>query len=336
MCRMRKVLLSSVAAAALLAGAENARADDGWMDRNWYATLFSGAGFPEEVGMTHDGTTYNTDLKTGFTLGAAVGTELVPGLRGELEFSYQRYTADDYTFFAGQPRQPADGPANLYYLLANVWKDIDLGYRITPYVGAGLGVGIADINIEHGAPGDPDLDDAGVGLAAQLGAGVRVPVYENISLDLSYRFKALMTATILGDAGDQDEHGKMSFYSHLFQAGLVFDFGGPRPSDVRALVTGDEPNWYVSLFSGVTFPEDVGFEGYSFIYNHRMKDGFTVGGAVGTQLAEGLRGEIEFSYLNYASKDYTPAGGFPNVPASGDTDLYFILTNLWKDIDIGH
>ncbi len=333
---MRKVLLSSVAATALVLGAENARADDSWMDRNWYATLFAGAGFPEEVGMTHDGTTYNTDLKTGFTVGGAVGTELVPGLRGELEFSYQRYTANDYTYFAGQPPQFADGPANLYYLLANVWKDIDLGYRITPYVGAGLGVGIADINIEHGTPSEPDLDDSGAGLAAQLGAGVRVPLYENISLDLSYRFKALMTATILGDAGDGDEHGKMSFYSHLVQAGLVFDFGGPKPSDIAALSAVDDQNWYVSLFSGATFPEDVGFESYSFIYNHSMKDGFTVGGAVGTQLTDGLRGEIEFSYVNYASKDYTPFRGFPNIPASGDTDLYFILANLWKDIDIGH
>lgn len=333
---MRKILLSSVAATALLVGAENARADDSWMERNWYATLFSGAGFPEEVGMTHDGTTYNTDLKTGFTLGAAIGTELAPGLRGELEFSYQRYTADDYTFFAAQPPQFADGPANLYYLLANVWKDIDLGHRITPYVGAGLGVGIADINIEHQANNDPDLDDAGVGLAAQLGAGIRVPLYENISLDLSYRFKALLTATVLGDAGDQDEHGKMSFYSHLVQAGLVFDFGGPKASDIRALVAGEEPNWYVSLFGGATFPEDVGFEDFSSVYNYRMKDGFTIGGAVGTELADGLRGELEFSYVNYAANDYNALVFLPNVPSTGDVDLYFILANLWKDIDLGH
>lgn len=333
---MRKALLSSVAATAMILGADAARADDpAALDPYWYVTLFGGIGSLHDVAMTHDGYLYNTNFNTGFTVGAAVGTELAPGLRGELEFSYQRYNAKDYTYIAGQPPVFADGPADLYFFLANVWKDLDLGHAITPYVGLGVGLGVADIDVEHIPNNEPDLNDSGVGLAAQLGAGIRMALSDRMSLDLSYRFRALATTTILGDRSDADDHGKMSWFTHAFQAGLSLDLGGPKSSDLRTLSGLGGEDWYVSLFAGATFPEDVGFETYSYVYNHRMKDGFTVGAALGTYVAPGLRGELEFAYQNYASKDYTPFAGFFNIPETGDVDLYFVLANLWKDIELG-
>ncbi len=335
---MRKLLLSSVAATAMVLAAEAARADEpAAPGRHWYATLFAGGAFPEDVGFTHEPFIYNTDLRTGFTVGGAIGTEVLPGLRGELEFSYQRYTADDYTGYAGQPVAGfAGGPANLYFFLANLWKDFDLGMGVTPYVGGGIGLGIADVNIEVFIPPEPDINDSGVGLAAQLGAGIKVPIFDNISLDFSYRFKALVGTTLLGDRSDADNHAKASFYTHLVQAGIVFDFGGPKSSDVRSLSAAGGEDWYVSLFGGVVLPEDIGFVLYSGVYNIRAKTGFTVGSAIGTQIAEGLRGELEFSYANYSGKDYTYFRGAPPSPITGDVDLYYILANLWKDVNIGH
>jgi hypothetical protein len=109
--------------------------------------------------------------------------------------------------------------------------------------------------------------------------------------------------------------------------------------------------WYVSVFGGWSMPNDidVAFENfcsgclYSF-YDDRteidLDNGFMAGIALGAQVNEWLRGEVELSgnwhdvdenvVFNYSP----PPGGSFTAQADGDVDALFLLANLWVDLPI--
>lgn len=96
---------------------------------------------------------------------------------------------------------------------------------------------------------------------------------------------------------------------------------------------GEGGNWYVSLFGGAAMPSS-GVWSTAEVYTFEGKTGFSVGMAVGTELADGLRGEVELSYLNYALDAYSSETG-SSEKASGNLKAGFLLANVWNDIDLG-
>ncbi len=103
--------------------------------------------------------------------------------------------------------------------MANLWVDLDTGSGFTPYIGGGVGIGYVAAEAEASG-GVTALDADGVGLAYQLGAGVKFDVADNIALDLGYRFKGV-SAEISGE-GTEDVVAHIG--SHVIQAGLTFGF----------------------------------------------------------------------------------------------------------------
>ncbi len=328
---MRNRLNLTVSAAAIAFGvlwaAPLAQADalQDILGANAYVSVFGGGTFAR-LQAQYNNDVYDAHLKDGFTVGAAIGSYVGPGLRFERELSYQRNKNSKVRYTQGN-FDPMTGDTEAIFLLANLWKDIDVGMG-SLYVGGGLGT--AFVSSKDNA--SQVWNDTGLALAAQLGAGLRVPVTDRMALDLGYRLKTAIDAPFDGKNGDSN--AAMTIYSHNVQLGLSYALGEGSQIQPVADLDVSSPGWYVSVFGGGAFPEHVNFD-YGSVYSLEGKTGFTVGAAVGTELAPGLRGELELSYLRHAIDGYTTFGGQASQPATGHLEQTYLLANVWKDFQLG-
>ena len=83
-----------------------------------------------------------------------------------------------------------------------------------------------------------------------------------------------------------DEHAATTVYSHSAQLGLTYAFGDNSQVMPPAGGGAGGSDWYVSVFGGAAFPEDINFD-YGTVYAFSGKTGFTIGAAVGTHFAQG-------------------------------------------------
>jgi opacity protein-like surface antigen len=293
---------------------------------DWYVSMFAG-GTQADTIWGYSGNAYSIDHKLGFTVGGAIGTHLAPGLRTELELSYARSALDSYSTEDGTDN-PAGGHLEQGFLLGNIWKDFELG-AVTPYIGGGLGFGAAHFDNANAA-GSVLSDDTGYGLAGQFGFGARVAVSDNLSVDLGYRFKSIVDASIIG-GNDWTDNSDVSTHIHVVQLGLNYGLGEGTGSEPTS---GVPDSRYVSLFGGIVRPQDTYFLYDSSDYLVKFKTGFTVGAAVGQNLTENLRGEIEVAFQTYDVGSVDDSGS-PNTNTDGDVKSYFLLANMWRDFDIG-
>ena len=296
-------------------------------DSGAYVSVFAGGVFPSKTAWDYGGAIYALNQKNGFTVGAAAGTQLAPGLRGEAEFSHVRTKLKSVEFDNGGP-DPASGTLNQNYLLLNVWKDFSFG-MLQPYIGGGIGVGLLDF--DNGVADDRDLSGKrGIGIAGQFGFGARVPVSDALMIDMGYRFKAVVDGYMEGDDNDFDYNYDIATYNHILQAGATYTFGGAGYEPAPEMT-----NKYVSVFGGLAKTVDTHFIYNSSNYIADFKTGFTVGAAVGGSINEKLRGEIELSYVKGDVKQFADNGNTVEAGSGGDVNGYFLLTNLWRDVDLG-
>jgi opacity protein-like surface antigen len=121
-------------------------------------------------------------------------------------------------------------------------------------------------------------------------------------------------------------------------------------ADVEAAPEPQGWGWYVSVFGGWSLPDDLDLAAemlYSFTTvdirgNLELDDGFMAGIAVGTQINEWLRGEVELSghlhdvddNVTFVASTQAYASTFvDNV--EGDVNALFVLANLWVDLPVG-
>ena len=296
---------------------------------SWYVSVFGGGAVPQDVAVDQ-GLVYAFEGKTGFTLGAAVGTHLAPGLRGELELSYLRHAINAYTFAGDIAPRGVSGHIEQTFLLANIWKDFQLG-MFSPYVGGGIGFGTTRFDNVVIDTGEKSGNKAGLGLAGQLGAGVRFGITDNLAADLGYRLKSTVNALIEGnpDPTNFSAHATAATYDHVFQLGLTYGFG----NDVDVATAPPLEGRYVSLFGGGVGPVDTHVSYASQNYMVDFNNGFTVGAAVGATIADHVRGEIELSHLNYKPDIADNTG--TKSDASGSMNMSFLMANVWRDVDLG-
>jgi opacity protein-like surface antigen len=174
-----------------------------------YISVFGGYSFPfSATGVyTTNSAAFTMPFGSGFIIGGAIGTHLAPDVRGEVELSYASHNVSGLisatlpgggTFTAAT----TTGSESTLFLLGNLWLDIDTGSGITPYLGGGLGLGVVMPNVKYsGLPGG-SFTTAGYGLAAQLGAGVKFAIADNMSLDLAYRAKGVFNTSLKGTGTD--------------------------------------------------------------------------------------------------------------------------------------
>lgn len=324
---MKKLFASTALSLSLLAFTTNTSAvasDD------FYIGLLINGTSPQTIGLFDNDDISATRLEQGLGFTGVIGTNILPSMRGELEISYQRNKGKDFNQFTTGPVNNLDGRAETIFLMANMWKDFYMGRHFTPYAGIGVGAALTDINLNTSDP----INDTDFSFAAQIGTGVRVHLGDRLSLDAGYRFRAAMNvftrALVDGTAND---HGLGSYYTHVGVLGLTYHFGDEHPvpaSDESAI----DSSTYVTLFGSYSFPQIAPVNQENDVHALKQDDGFGAGVAVGTHLAKGLRGELEFSVLNHDPRSETADANDPDVAVSGHINQYLIMANIWKDIRI--
>lgn len=210
--------ISAFALFALAAGEASAASNMVWT--NFYLSVFGGAasavGTVDSVAQqTYDPEdwTATTELLSSLGHGAygglAIGTEIAPGLRGEVELSTAHLgTSTSWTQDVLDPEAASyfgssTGSLDASFVLANIWYDVPGQMSFTPYFGGG--VGFADLHGSFTAsPTNATFDPEGglfqfdvnqVAPAAQVGFGARMEVAPNITLDVGYRYKGTFGPT---------------------------------------------------------------------------------------------------------------------------------------------
>ena len=200
-------LLAS-SALALLATAGEAQA------RNLYISVFGGANFLSDSsgvvttenwfgGESAETTfSFHSDADTGFVLGGVVGTHLdkwVKGLSAEVEVSYRRNdVGGTWLALSDGGEGPSftsygtiDANESTFAIMANLWYEIDCGWKARPYVGGGAGWGRAHADGVFRTTDNSttlSFDIQNNGFAYQLGAGFNYDVQPGVAVGLGYRY----------------------------------------------------------------------------------------------------------------------------------------------------
>ncbi len=113
------------------------------------------------------------DDDSALAVGGGVGYRFNDNIRADVRLDY-----------AGEYKVAPGADMSVSTVLGNLYFDIPTGTALTPYVGAGVGYGWA--NIDNAKDED--------GLAYGLMAGVGVDLTESVTVDVGYRFRDVMTS----------------------------------------------------------------------------------------------------------------------------------------------
>lgn len=192
-----------------------------------YVSVFAGGTLPTTINGHYSSYDFGLPVSAGYIGGAAVGRQLMTNLRGELELSFSSHSVpvggdiDIWdTIYTGS--SGAAGNVSAIYLLANVWHDFDATSSFTPYIGGGLG-GALVIPQVSAYYNEYRWNGASIAPAAQFGAGVTMPLGDNVSLDLGYRAKVVFNATLgVDDTSSASEDVTNAWWlDQVIQAGLT-------------------------------------------------------------------------------------------------------------------
>lgn len=211
-----RVFWGALAAASMMMLATSgaiAESGQALFGEHWYVELKAGAPLPPETSIDVNGAglgegTYNEG--SGFAGAVAVGTYLAPHWRGELEFSWTH--AEDGNVYLGGPKIPHKGDVDIYTTMANALYEFDTGWLI-PYVGAGVGFTVIDVDHLGAVGGTFTVNDSDVAFVANVIAGAEYPLNETFSLTGRYTAgfstKTTFDTTGPGSAGiDVDKDGQ--------------------------------------------------------------------------------------------------------------------------------
>jgi opacity protein-like surface antigen len=192
-----------------------------------YISVFGGYALATTLSGVSTQSTFNLSvpLGSGYIVGGAVGTHLGDNLRIEGELSYVSHSATGTIFASGNGAGTVTGNTGTAYLLGNLWADLDTGSGFTPYVGGGLGLAAIMPNMTIDSGGT--YTTTAFAPAAQLGAGVKFNVGDNMSVDFGYRAKYVFNATIVGGGTLPNIASTITGASYLDQSvqiGLNFGF----------------------------------------------------------------------------------------------------------------
>jgi len=162
-----------------------------------------------------------TSLDTGFAIHGAVGYNFDIA-RAEFEIGY---STNDYDTLDSQDygQEDLDGDLTATTFMANAYYDFKNSSAFQPYVGAGIGLAIIDINDLKGSSWDADEPAVNVDdtvFAYQIMVGVAYVINPNISIDLSYRYLGTSDPEMTDQDGDFD----YEFSEHNILVGLRYTF----------------------------------------------------------------------------------------------------------------
>jgi opacity protein-like surface antigen len=138
------------------------------------------------------GTSTDLEYDTGFVVGGAAGYRFIEQARAELAVSYRQSDTDN-----------ASGEVGLLGVMANGFFDIDLDLLVTPYVGAGVGLGAVFTDFRAGST---RVEDEDTEFAYNIMGGAAFDLTEELVLDAGYRYFGMTEARIQGVDVEFDVH----------------------------------------------------------------------------------------------------------------------------------
>ena len=191
---MTRNLLFAIAFLGASIGAVESQADEGV-----YIEFSPGLSILADSDISGGGLSGKAKFDPGFVIGGAIGLGFDNGFRVEGNVSYREADVDKLT--SGAISLPGAGDVSMTAIMANVYYDFDLGTPFTPYLGAGLGVGIADVDSD-GAENALIVNDNSAEFAWNIMLGGTLSATDNVDLSLGYRYLGItdpkLDATIVG------------------------------------------------------------------------------------------------------------------------------------------
>jgi len=163
-----------------------------------------------------DRTPVNGDMefKNAISLAGALGIRLTRKIRVEGEVSYRKTDLDNMDITAGSFK--IGGQLKTLISLINGYYDFDLGWRtLNPFLSAGLGLAWHDAKVDDIAGVAVDGSGSDMGLAWQVGGGMKLRVNNDMAITGGYRYLAT------GNIGF--ENYELDFSSHELRLGLEYD-----------------------------------------------------------------------------------------------------------------
>ena len=150
-----------------------------------YVSANGGAGWTNSSDLSVQGhnSSGEHDYDIGYVMSLAVGNTYANGVRAELEIPYRFNDIDEFTMEGPSNPNEFDREISCLAAMANVYYDFATGSAFTPFVGAGLGYALMQVEGWH------DHHDADV-FAYQLMAGCGYAFSEKVTIDLQYRMFA--------------------------------------------------------------------------------------------------------------------------------------------------
>lgn len=159
------------------------------------------------------------DVSSGLSLAGAIGCDY-GDYRLEAEIGYQKNEIDSYSD-NGSTSSDMKGDVSLLSLMANGYYDFDLG-GVELYATAGIGVAQVTFDDVYDDGSDVGYTVHETTLAYQIGAGIAVPVADNIKIDARYRYFA--TTDFTPDDVSTYTNQDMNIESHSVLLGLRVGF----------------------------------------------------------------------------------------------------------------
>ena len=173
-----------------------------------YVSAAAGIAWPDEMELEstttypYPMTSYEADIDSGLTLIGAFGCDY-GDYRVEGELGYQSGDFESVTYVYGEGEEydePITGDLSIISLMANGYVDIDLG-GVELFGTAGVGVAqvtAEDLTYDDQRIGGPSYTEHETTLAYQLGAGLAIPVADDVMLDARYRYFETTEFTVYG------------------------------------------------------------------------------------------------------------------------------------------
>ena len=155
----------------------------------WYVEALVGANFPDDVDFGIDAGAIETSLDDGYLWGFGFGYQFTH-VRLNAELDTSREADVDVHGLDGVEQAGSLGEIQSEAGMGNVLFDFNKGKRISPYVGAGIGLAEIELN-DLGTDGIPTIVDAeDTVFAWQILGGVGIDVGEHWIVDFSLRYYA--------------------------------------------------------------------------------------------------------------------------------------------------
>ena len=191
-------------------------------------------------------------LKGSYSIGGGVGYKITSHLRTDVTIDWMgksKFRGQTSGFcntpVPGTPCTSVDRSSySALLLLANAYVDLGTWYKITPYVGAGIGGAWVKWNTLHNRTPDGDTYHRGGKnwrFAYALMAGASYCITGNWHADVGYRFSHIQGGRMFHYANNGGPGWDKGIFTHEARGGLRYQFGGSGCGEKQIVYNDPEP-----------------------------------------------------------------------------------------------